>query len=167
LKLARFTQPEINCVTTSQQQDAGAQDQEAVANELHQRLGEELVELVGIVVDTRDQVAAPVLVEERDRQVLQLGEDRIAHVEEDAPPHSTHGARLDVAGSQSDDEHAEQDAGPRQHTGKITARDVGIDGMRDDHRGDQRGTGGEQDGDERDRDIALLALDERHKSAQR
>ena len=55
-----------------------------------ERLGEELVELVGIVVDPRDQVARAVLVEERDRQRLQFREQRVAEVEEDAAADAAH-----------------------------------------------------------------------------
>ena len=57
------------------QEDRRAGHQEQVRRELHQRLREELVQLVGVVVDPRDQIAGLVLVEEVERQLLQLGEE--------------------------------------------------------------------------------------------
>src|SRR5262245_25439178 len=43
-----------------------------VATELHQRLGEELIQFVCIVVDSRDQIARFVLIKKDERQLLQL-----------------------------------------------------------------------------------------------
>ncbi len=49
-----------------EQEDAGAQDDEEVPEELHQGLREELIELIGIVIDAGDEVPGLVLIEEGD-----------------------------------------------------------------------------------------------------
>ncbi len=49
-----------------------------VAGQLHQRLREELIQLVRVVVDARNQIAGAILMEEVDRQLLKLREQRIA-----------------------------------------------------------------------------------------
>ena len=74
------TQPDIE----RQQEDGGAGHHENVAGKLHERLRKELIQLVGVVVDSRNQVAGLVLVEEDERQLLQLREQRIAQLEQDA-----------------------------------------------------------------------------------
>ena len=61
---------------------AGAGHQEQVASKLHERLREELIQLVGVVVDSRNQVAGFVLIEKCDGQLLQLCEQRVAQLEE-------------------------------------------------------------------------------------
>jgi hypothetical protein len=45
--------------------------QKQAADKLHEALGDELVEFIGVVVDTRNQVASLVFCEEGKGQVLQ------------------------------------------------------------------------------------------------
>src|SRR6185312_2583884 len=58
--------------------DPRAGDDKDARYELHQRLAEELIDLVGVVVDPRNEVPGLVLREESHRQFLQLIEYRIA-----------------------------------------------------------------------------------------
>ena len=103
-----------------QEEDGGAGHQEQVRGELHQRLREELVQLVGVVVDARDQVAGLVLVEEVERQLLQLGEERIAQVEEHAAADAAHLLRLHVGRDQAGQ--IATPAGPRRTAGRRRSR---------------------------------------------
>ena len=96
----------------------GAGHQEQVARQLHQRLREELVQLVGVVVDSRDQVAGLVLIEEVERQLLQLGEQGVAQLEQHAAADRAHRQRLDVGGDQPDDVDREQDGREAQHAAR-------------------------------------------------
>ena len=153
----RAAQPDIQ----HQQQDAGADDEEGVAQELHQRLGEELVELVGVVVDARDQVARPVLVEEGDRQFLQLVEDGIAQVEQDTAGHPAHGAGLGIGRDEADGVDRQQQAAPQQHAVQISGGDEAVDGVPDDQRRGERGGRRDQDRRQRNGDVPAFALDQR------
>ena len=69
---------------------------------------EKLIQLVGIVVDSGDQISCLVLIEERQRQLLQLGEDRIPQLEQYGSPDSSHPLRLKVTGEKSADVDGQQ-----------------------------------------------------------
>ena len=103
---ARRSQAEID----AEEEHARAGHHEEAADELHQGLREELIQLVGVVVDPGDQVARLVLVEERERQLLQFREERIPQIEQQPLRHASHHAGLDVAREERDDIQGQEDA---------------------------------------------------------
>ena len=60
----REAEPDVQ----ADEKDSRADHHEEIGGELNEALSEELIELVGVVVDPRDQIAGLVLIEEVERQ---------------------------------------------------------------------------------------------------
>jgi hypothetical protein len=76
----------------------GAGYQEHAAHKLHERLRHKLIQLVGIVVQPRNQVACLVLVEECDGQILQFQKQSVSQMIQDSSADAAHRDDLYVAG---------------------------------------------------------------------
>src|SRR5206468_6557205 len=85
-----------------QDEDGSPGHENQVGGKLHQRLCKEDVQFVGIVVDSGDEIAGLVLIEEIERKLLQLREDRIAQLVEHLSADAAHGLRLHVARDEAD-----------------------------------------------------------------
>ena len=151
----------------SDQEDRRARHHEQVGRQLHQALREKLVQLVGIVVDPRDEVAGLVLVEEVERQILQFREQR-DFASRTTPavrrcPSSASGrrSRRTTPGRQPTEGRRTQDAA------EVAAPDVGVDRVRDDERPDQPCQRRHDDGNARDGDAFTLGRHERQQARKR
>ncbi len=131
-----------------QQQQARSEDEEEAPEELHQRLREELIDLVGVVVHPRDQVALAVLREEADRQLRQLGEKLVAQLEQQVAPHRAHAEGLAVVGDQPGEIDGGEQPGVAEQQAEVVAPHRAVDRPGDDHRPQQVGGGGDHDADE-------------------
>ena len=109
-----------------EQKDRGAGHHEQVGRELHEALREELVQLVGVVVDSRDQVAGLVLVEEVERQLLQLREERVAQGEQHPPADAAHRLRLDVGRDERRQVDEEEQSRRAQHAAEVAGRGCSV-----------------------------------------
>ena len=120
------------------QKNARACDEKRAAHKLHQRLRDELVQFVGIVVQARNQVAGFVLIEKRHRQFLQLHEQSVAQIVENSSAGAAHGDDLYVA------RHAARDVDQKHHQRRdeqavhVPASHVGVDGAHDEDGRDER-----------------------------
>ena len=74
----------------AEQENPRAGHHEKVSGKLHQSLGKKLIQLVRVIVDSGNQVAGLVLIEECDGQRLEFGEERISQIEEHVPPDRAH-----------------------------------------------------------------------------
>lgn len=147
-----------------QQKDTRAGNLHEAADELHEGLRDELVELVGIVIEARDQVAGFVLIEERYRQLLEFFEERVAQREEHAATNAAHGSHLCIACDGAADIDRHQDAGKQQQSVHVFQADVRVDNVADDGGADQHGSRADADGDERDDYVFSFANQERRQA---
>ena len=146
----------------AEQKDGGAGHQEEAPDELHQRLGNKLVELVGIVVQARNQVAGLVLVEEHHRKFLQLEEQAVSNVKQNPAPHAPHGSDLDVTGHHAREIHGQHQQGEAQQAARIIEPDIRVNGVRDQDRRHQGRHGTDGDGRHRNDHLGLFAGHQRH-----
>ena len=134
---------------------------------MHQTLREKLVQLVSVVVDSRDEVAGLVLIEEVERQILELREQAISQAEQYPASNAAHRLRLYVGGDERRQEGDEQKAGESQDAAEVAAPNVGIDRVRDDERSDQPCERRDDDGNARDGDALALGRHERQQADKR
>jgi len=118
----------------AEKENTRAGHQEKVSGKLHQSLGEKQVQLVGVVVDPRNQVSGLVLIEECDGQGLEAGEESISKIEEHMTPYRAHPLSLEVARAKADQVDAQQKQRGQQDTIEIPVLNVNVDGARDDER---------------------------------
>ena len=133
------THPEVPCVNTStpgrEQSDNTQPDiqrhrkmaapviMKYVAGKLNEGLRKELIQLVGVIVDSRNQVAGFVLIEKDQGQVLQFRKQSISQLEEDGTADGAHRESLKITGKQAAQINAEQDRGRGEDTSKVAIRE--------------------------------------------
>ena len=90
-----------------------------IANKLDESLGNELIEFIGIIVDTRDEVTSLILMEESNGKILKLRKEGISKIIEDSTSDASHGFYLNITRETSDKIDHKQDHRKIQNTWEI------------------------------------------------
>jgi hypothetical protein len=107
--------------------DQDAEQGEQVAEDRHHAGGEHLVEHVDVVGHAGEQPAHRVAIEERDRQALEMTEQRHAQVHHDALPNALHDLGLQVSESEADQQHRQVEQRHAVEIAEVAMTDAVVD----------------------------------------
>jgi hypothetical protein len=126
-----------------------------------------LVQLVRIIVDPGNQIAGLILVEERERQGLQPGEQGVSQIEKNGAAHSAHCQRLVVACEQTDKIDPKQNAGRPENALEVSTLNISVDRTGDDDRAKKAGSVRGEHCHESEGDRSLFVAQQRRKTLER
>ena len=130
-------------------------------------MGKKLVQFVGVIVDSRNEIACLVLIEEGERQLLQLSEQGVAQLEKNRAADSAHRKRLIVACEKSAKVYTQENRSRHQDAGEIPFLNVCVDRSPNDDRPNKRRAVSNQHRDERQCDESFLIRQERSQTLER